>query len=73
VPQHNPLRVLRTIPSVSWLFWPWHALWTVGPYIDRCVSFQIMPNQLNWPQLDSIKLQGHLKDDQWKQDEIEFL
>jgi len=31
----------------------WHALSTVGPYIERCVSFQIMCNQLNWPQVDS--------------------
>ncbi len=30
-----------------------HALLTVGPYIDRCVPFQIMPNQLNLPQVDS--------------------
>ncbi len=26
---------------------------SVGPYIDRCVSFQIMSNQLNLPQEDS--------------------
>ena len=31
----------------------WHALSTVGPYIDRCVSFHIMSNQLNLPQVDS--------------------
>jgi hypothetical protein len=31
----------------------WHALSTVGPYIDRCVPFQIMSNQLNLPQVDS--------------------
>ena len=43
----------------------WHALSTVGPYIDRCVPFQIMSNQLNLPQVDSNR---HLKDDQWKQD-----
>ena len=29
----------------------WHALSTVGPYIDRCVPFQ-MSNQLNLPQVD---------------------
>ena len=26
---------------------------TVGPYIDRCVPFQIMSNQFNLPQVDS--------------------
>ena len=31
----------------------WHALSTVGPNFERCVSFQIMSNQLNWPQVDS--------------------
>jgi hypothetical protein len=31
----------------------WHALSTVGHYIDRCVSFQIMSNQFNLPQMDS--------------------
>jgi hypothetical protein len=31
----------------------WHALSTVGPYIDRCVPFQIMSEQLNLPQVDS--------------------
>ena len=31
----------------------WHALSTVGPYIDRCVPFQIISNQLNLPQVDS--------------------
>ena len=30
-----------------------HALSTVGPYIDRCMTFQIMSNQLNLPQVDS--------------------
>ena len=30
-----------------------HALSTVRPYIDRCVPFQIMSNQLNLPQVDS--------------------
>lgn len=31
----------------------WHALLTVGSYIDRCVPFQIMSNQLNLPEVDS--------------------
>ncbi len=30
-----------------------HPLLTVGPYIDRRVPFQIMPDQLNVPQVDS--------------------
>ncbi len=34
----------------------WHALLTVGPYIDRCVPFQIMSNQLNLPQGDSSQV-----------------
>jgi hypothetical protein len=37
---------------MAW-FLLWHALSTLGPYIDRCVPFQIMSNQLNWPQVDS--------------------
>jgi hypothetical protein len=37
---------------MAW-FLLWHALSTVGPYIDRCVSFQIMSNQLHLPQVDS--------------------
>ncbi len=31
----------------------WHALLTVGPYINRCLTFQIISNQLNLPQVDS--------------------
>ena len=31
----------------------WHALSTVGPYIDRCLPFQIMSNQLCLSQVDS--------------------
>jgi hypothetical protein len=30
-----------------------YALSTVGPYVDCCVPFQIMSNQLNIPQVDS--------------------
>ena len=37
---------------MAW-FLLWHALSTVGPYIERCVPFQIMSNQLNLPQVDS--------------------
>ena len=37
---------------MAW-FYLWHALSTVGPYIERCVPFQIMSNQLNLPQVDS--------------------
>jgi hypothetical protein len=37
---------------MAW-FLLWHALSTLGPYIDRCVPFQIMSNQLNLPQVDS--------------------
>ena len=37
---------------MAW-FLLWHALSTVGPYIDRCVPFQIISNQLNLPQVDS--------------------
>jgi hypothetical protein len=37
---------------MSW-FLLWHALSTVKPYIDRCVPFHIMSNQLNLPQVDS--------------------
>ena len=34
----------------------WHALSTVGPYIDRCGAFQIMSNQLNLHQMDSYQI-----------------
>ena len=37
---------------MAW-FLLWHALSTVGPYIDRCVPFQIMSNQLNLLQVES--------------------
>ena len=37
---------------MAW-FLLWHALSTVGPYIDRRVLFQILSNQLNLPQVDS--------------------
>ena len=30
-----------------------HVPSTVGPYIDRCVPFQIMSNHVNLPQVDS--------------------
>ena len=58
----SPDRCLDTILSrsstdnsfhlMAW-FLLWHALSTVGPYIDRCVPFQIMSIQLNFPQVDS--------------------
>ena len=48
------LGTLRTIPLTSWLwFLLWHALSTVEPYIDRCVPFQIMSNQLNLSKVHS--------------------
>jgi hypothetical protein len=37
---------------IAW-FLLWLALSTVGPYIDRCVPFPIMSNQLNLPLVDS--------------------
>ena len=37
---------------VTW-FLHWYALATVGPYIDRCVPFQIISIQLNLPQVES--------------------
>ena len=54
VPQHNPV-VSSTDNSFNLMAWflLWHALSTVGPYIDRCVPFKIMSNQLNLPQVDS--------------------
>ena len=58
----SPYLCLKTILSLSstdnsfdlmaW-FLLWHALSTVGPYIDRCVAFQMMSNQFNFPQVDS--------------------
>jgi hypothetical protein len=37
---------------MAW-FLLWHALSTVGPYIDSCVPLEIMCNQLNVPQVNS--------------------
>ncbi|KAK6320820.1 hypothetical protein J4Q44_G00077960 [Coregonus suidteri] len=39
----------NSVDLMAW-FLLWHSLSTVGPYIDRCVPFQIMSNQLNLPQ-----------------------
>ena len=49
------LSLSSTDNSFDLMFWflLWHALSTVGPYIDRCVPSQIMSNQLNLPQVDS--------------------
>ena len=55
---------------MAW-FLHWHALSTMGPYIDMCLPFQIMSNQFNIPPGDS-KLLKHLKDDLWKQDAHEL-
>ena len=54
VPQHNPVSELcrQFLQLMAW-FLLWYALSAVRPYIDRCVPFQIMSNQLNLPQVDS--------------------
>ena len=46
-----------------------HERPTVGPYIDRCVHFLIMSNQLNLPQVDSKPV---VETSQWKQDAPEL-
>jgi hypothetical protein len=51
MPQHNLASKLSLI-LMAW-FLLWNALSTVGPYIDRCVPFQIMSNQLKLPEVDS--------------------
>jgi hypothetical protein len=58
VPRHNPVsEFYGQFLLTSWLgFLLWHSLSTVGPYIDRCVPFQIMSNQLNFPQVDSTRV-----------------
>jgi hypothetical protein len=67
------LGALRTVPSPTWLGFCSDTLPTVGPYIDRCVPFQIMSNQLNLPQVDSNNVvDKYLKDDQLKQEAPEF-
>jgi len=45
----------NSLDFMAW-FVLWHALFTVGTYIDRCVPFQIMSNQLNLLQVDSIQV-----------------
>ena len=52
VPTKSCLRALHSSDLIAW-FLLWHALSTVGPYIDRCVPFQIMSNHLNLPQVVS--------------------
>ena len=37
----------NSLDFMAW-FVLWHALSTVGPYIDRCVPFQIMSSSINW-------------------------
>jgi hypothetical protein len=37
---------------MAW-FLLWHALSTMGHYMDRCVPLQIMSNQLNLPRVES--------------------
>jgi hypothetical protein len=49
--RHNPVSELYR--QFLWLHGLVFALTSVGPYIDRCVPFQIMSNQLNSPQVDS--------------------
>jgi hypothetical protein len=41
----------NSFDCMAW-FLLWDALSTVGPYIDRCVPFQVMSNQFNLPQVD---------------------
>jgi hypothetical protein len=47
----------RSSTDISFYLMAWFLLWhvrsTVGPYLDRCVLFQIMSNKLNVPQVDS--------------------
>ncbi len=47
-----------TDTSLNFMAWfvLWYALLTVVPYIDRCVPFQIMSNQLNLAQVDSSQV-----------------
>ena len=52
MPPHNPVSGLYGQFLWPW-FLLWHALSTVGPYIDSCVPFQMMSNQLNIPQVAS--------------------
>ena len=55
VARHNSVSELygQFLRPHGLLFLLCHALSTVGPYIDRCVPFQIMSNQFNLPQVDS--------------------
>jgi hypothetical protein len=49
VPRHNPVSELY-----GQFFRPHRLAWSaVGPYIDRCVPFQIMSNQFHLAQVDS--------------------
>ena len=49
---HRGTSTDNSFDLMAW-FLPWHALSTVGPYIDRWVPFQITSNQLNLPLVDS--------------------
>lgn len=51
----------RSVPWYNSLdFTAWFVLWhdqsAMGPYINKCVPFQIMFNQLNLPQVDSSQV-----------------
>ena len=48
-PSPDPQSCLDSFQFMAW-FLLWHALWTAGPYKDRCVPFKIMSYQLNLPQ-----------------------
>lgn len=42
-----------------------HALSALRPYIDRCVSFQIMPSRNNWPKVDQSRCRNISKTVKW--------
>jgi hypothetical protein len=46
----------NTFYLMTW-FLLWHALSTLGPFVDSCVPFQSMSNQLNLPQEDSNQVE----------------
>jgi hypothetical protein len=50
VPWHNP------VSELYGQFLRPHGLVFAGPYINRCLPFQIMSNQFNLPQVDPNQL-----------------
>ena len=55
VPNFFHLRIMVATVLLGPFNFLWYVLSAVRPYMDRCVPFQIMFSQLNWPYVDFNK------------------